>query len=336
MRAAILLFGFSLIVPVAVFGQSDKGAISGTVTDPAGAIVARATVQAKSVETGNVYKAVSSGAGKYAVAELPAGQYDISVAVPGLRAYEQKNIRVQAAKESPVDIRLQEGTQLSSLGEDTAAIAADIRRHAPPSGPTPRTFDERPDLSGVWWTPVVVDPGKPEWLPFAQKTAAQRAENNRKDSPQARCLPSAVLRLGPLFEFVQSKSMAVLISDDDSPGFHQIYLDGRGHPADPDPAWYGHSIGRWEGDTLVVDRVNFHDAVWLDQDAHPHTEKLHVVERYRRPDLGHLEAEITVEDPGVLAKPWTFKRVSDLARNEEIREFMCTENNKDVSHMLGK
>jgi hypothetical protein len=336
MRPAIFLFGLSLIIPVVGFGQSDRGAIAGTVLDPAGAIVAKATVQAKSVETGTVYKGASMATGKYKIAELPAGQYDITVAVPGLRAYEQKNIRVQAAKESSLDIRLQEGTQLSSLGEDTLAIAADMRRHAPPSGPIPRTSDGKPDFSGVWWTPVVVDPGKPEWLPFADKIAGERRDNNRKDSPQARCLPSALLRLGPLYEFVQSKAVMVVISDDDSPGFHQIYLDGRAHPKDPDPAWYGHNIGHWEDDTLVVDRVNFYDGVWLDQDAHPHTDKLHVIERYRRPDLGHLEAQITVEDPGILAKPWTYKRMSDLAPNEEIREFMCTENNKDVPHMLGK
>src|SRR5579864_4177612 len=197
MRSAKFLFGLSLILPVVAFGESDRGTIAGTVSNPAGASAARVTVQAKNVETGNVYKAVSMGTGKYTLAELPAGQYDISVAVPGLRPYEQKNVRVQPAKESAVDIRLQEGTQLSSLGEDSLAIAADMRRHAPPAGPTPRTADGKPDLSGVWWTPVVVDPGKPEWLPFAQKVAGERAASNRKDSPQARCLPSAVLRLGP-------------------------------------------------------------------------------------------------------------------------------------------
>jgi hypothetical protein len=183
---------------------------------------------------------------------------------------------------------------------------------------------------------VTVVPGKPEWLPVAQETANQRQANNRIDSPQLRCLPSGVLRRGPLIEFVQSTAFLIEISDDDSPGFHQIYLDGRGHPKEPDPLWYGDSIGRWEGDTLVVDRVNFTDEVWLDQQAHPHTDKLHVIERYRRPDLGHLEAEITVEDPGVLARPWTFKRVSDLAPKELLREFICDENNSDLSHLVRK
>jgi hypothetical protein len=77
-----------------------------------------------------------------------------------------------------------------------------------------------------------------------------------------------VTRIGPLYQFVQSKDYLVMISDDDSPGFHQIYLDGRPHPKEPDPQWYGHSIGHWEGDTLVVDRVNFEEQVWLDQESH--------------------------------------------------------------------
>ena len=166
--------------------------------------------------------------------------------------------------------------------------------------------------------------------------ASQRAANNRKDSPQVRCLPAPVLRRGPLVEFVQSRATIVEISDDDSPGFHHIYLAGHEHPKDPDLLWHGDSVGHWDGDTLVVDRVNFVDDVWLDQDAHPHSDKLHVIERYRRPDLGHLEAEITVEDPGVLARPYTFKRVAELAPKEEIREFICPENNSDLQHLVGR
>jgi hypothetical protein len=85
-----------------------------------------------------------------------------------------------------------------------------------------------------------------------------------------------------------------------------------------------------------VDRVAFNDTVWLDQEMHPHTDKLHVIERYRRPDVGHLEAEVTVEDPGTVAKPYTIKRVSELAPTEEIYEFICPENNRDLPHMIGK
>jgi len=316
------------------FGQ-DKGSITGTVLDPFGRIEPHATLQAKNTATGAMAKATTMANGAYTIADLAAGIYDVSANVPGIRPFEQMGIMVQAGKAATLNIRMQEGTQLSTLGEDTEAILADAKKHNPPSGPTPRTMDGKPDLSGVWWSPAMTDPGKPEWTAHAVAVARERQANNRKDSPQAHCLPSAVTRRGPLYEFVQSKDIIVEISDDDSPGFHQIYV-GAAHPREPDPLWYGDSVAHWEGDTLVVDRVNFEDAVWLDQDAHPHSDKLHIVERISRPDLGHLETEITVEDPAVLAKPWTFKRRSELAAGHHIREFMCTENNRDLEHLVGK
>jgi hypothetical protein len=313
--------------------QAQNGSVSGTVHYPAGPPYSGATVQAKSAS--GTYKGTSSTTGKYTIPDVPPGTYDVSVNIGGLRGFEKKGVSVQSAKATDLDIRLEEGTQLSTLGEDPLAIAANLKRHSPPSGPTPRTQDGKPDLSGVWWSPRTTDPGTPEFLPAAEAVARQRREMNNRESPQARCQPSGVTRLGPLYEFVQSKAFLVIISDDDSPGFHQVYLDGRNHPKDPNPAWYGHNIGRWDGDTLVIDRVAFDERVWLDQAGHPHSDKLHVIERYHRPDLGHLEVEITVDDPGVLAKPWVTKRVSDLA-NEEISEFICTENNRDLVHLVGK
>jgi len=330
-------FAVSVVLFAATaFGQSDKGALQGTVSDPIGVALANAPVQAKNVDTGTIYKATSTAKGSYSIADLPAGKYDVTVAIGGLKPFDRKGVAVLAAKTQQLNIRMEETTQLSTLGEDSLAIAADARKHAPPSGPTPRTADGKPDLSGTWWSPRTVDPGKPEWLPFAETTAKERAANNRVDAPQARCLPSPVLRLGPVYAIVQSPGLMVEISDDDSPGFHQIYLDGRAHPNDPMPGWYGHNVGHWEGDTLVVDRIGFNERSWLDQESHPHSEKLHVVERYKRPDLGHLETEITVEDPAVLAKPYTTKRVSDLAPTEDIYEFICPENNRDVVHLVGK
>jgi hypothetical protein len=314
---------------------SPTGSITGTLFDSIGDPIDNNAVQAKNAQSGAVFKAATSASGKYTLADLPPGAYDISVSAPGLRPFDKKGVTVQASATASLDIRLGDTTQLNTLGEDRTHAIADMKRHTPPSGPTPRTYDGKPDLSGVWWRPSTVDPGKPEFLPAALAIQKQRVEANGKDSPQAHCLPSGPLRNGPLWEFVQNKDYLVYISDDESPGFHQIYLDGRGHPADPNPAWYGHSTGRWDGDTLVVDRVAFDDRVWLDQESHPHSDKLHVIERYHRPDLGHLEIEITVDDPGVLAKPWTQKRVADLA-HEEIFEFICTENNRDAAHLVGK
>jgi len=333
MRSLALSFCFSLLA-AAAFGQN-RGVITGSTSAPAGVVVAGATVLAKSAATGGLFRATSSAQGKYTIDNLPEGTYDITATAPILLPFSQKNVTVQAAKTLQLDIRFAEGTQLSTLGEDPTAVSADQQKHHPPSGPTPRAADGKPDFSGVWWSPDTVDPGKPEFLQWAQEVAKQRADNGRIDSPQTHCLPGAALRLGPVWEFVQSKDYLVEISDDDSPGFHQIYL-GRSHPEDPNPAWYGDSVGRWEGDTLVVDRVAFDDRVWLDQGAHPHTGKLHIVERYSRPDLGHMDVEITVDDPGTLAKPWTMKRRADLAPTERIYEFICGENNKDLQHFVQK
>jgi hypothetical protein len=333
MRSVIL--SFCLAAFALAQGTTPTGSISGTLYDSIGDPIDNNLVQAKNTESGTMFKATTSATGKYTLADLPAGSYEVSAAAPGLTAVTKKGVAVQQSQVASLDLRLGDTTQLNTLGEDRTHILADNKRVHPPSGPTPRTFDGKPDLSGVWWRARTVDPGKPEFLPAAVAITNQRKEVNNVDSPQAHCLPSGPLRNGPLWEFVQSKDFLVYISDDESPGFHQIYLDGRGHPADPNPAWYGHSIGRWDGDTLVVDRVAFDSRVWLDLDSHPHSDKLHIVERYRRPDLGHLEIEITVDDPGVLAKPWTQKRVADLA-NEEIFEFICTENNRDVQHLVGK
>jgi Carboxypeptidase regulatory-like domain len=331
------IFFITLIFGAIAFGQNDRGTIAGVVRDPWGVGLTEATVQAKNTQTGAMVKGVSGAGGKYTITDVAAGDYDVSVTVPAIRPFEKKGVAVTAAKTLELNIKLEETTQLSTLGEDSLGAIADRKRHNPPSGPAPRTVDGKPDLSGVWWSPTMVEPGKPEWLPGAQTVAKQRQDSNSLDSPQARCLPSPVTRLGPLFQFAQTKGFLVIISDDESPGFHQIHLDRSTHPKELDTdLWYGDSIGHWEADTLVVDRVGFNERVWLDPGSHPHSDALHVIERYRRPDLGHLEKEVTVEDPGVLAKPWTFKAVADLAAGEEIREFICAENNRDVPHMVGK
>lgn len=328
MRALLL----ASLLACSVWGQSS---LSGSVLDAGGVAVEAATVRARNTQTGATSTTVTARDGKYSFGSLTPGAYDVSITgVPAMTNFERKNVTV-GSKPEILEIRMDFNTQLGTLGEDRVNLAADARRHNPPSGPTPRTKDGKPDLSGVWWRPVDTDGGNPQFLPAAESVARERREHNNKDNPQVRCLPGAVLRFGPLFEMVQSDNYLVIINDDESPGFHQVYLNGR-HPEDPNPAWYGHNTARWDGDTLVVDRVAFDERIWLDQGAHPHSPKLHVVERYRRPDLGHLESEVTVDDPGVLAKPYTIKRTADLAQGYDIYEFICAENERDAPHMVGK
>jgi hypothetical protein len=318
-----------------VAAQTISGSITGVITDPSSVAVEGATVTATTNPSTGTYRAVSDKDGKYTLSGLLPSSYNLQATAAAMQTFDQKGLAVQAGQAVRLDIRMDFNTQLGTLGEDRVTAMADAKRHHPPAGPTPRTADGKPDLSGVWWSPRTTDTGLPKFLPSAEAVAKQRLDSNRKDSPQSRCLPSAVLRFGPLFELVQSKQFLIIINDDDYPGFHQVYLDGRPHPPDP-YSWYGHNTGHWEGDTLVVDRVGFNDQVWLDQDLHPHSDKLHIVDRYRRPDLGHLEIATTVDDPGIVMQPYTIKRSADLAPDQEIQEFICNENNQDVEHLVGK
>lgn len=329
-----LAFPIAFCVLASTIALAQNGTISGSVLKPSGESLPNAPIQARNAQ-GGTFKATSAGDGTYTLSNLPPGAYDVSVNLGGLRGFSQKGVSVSAGATVRLDIHMQEGTQLSTLGEDPLAIQANARLHKAPAGPAPLTADGKPDPSGVWWSPQTVDPGKPEWLPEAVAIAKQRADRNNMDSPQAHCLPPAATRLGPLYSLSLSRELMTETADDSFPGVRVIYI-GHQHPADPNPAWYGHNTGHWEGDTLVVDRVGFDPRVWLDQGAHPHSDKLHIIERYHRVDLGHLETEVTVEDPGVLAHPFTMKRVSELAAGMEISEFICTENERDGRHLIGK
>ena len=112
--------------------------------------------------------------------------------------------------------------------------------------------------------------------------------------------------------------------------YRQIFMDGRKHPADPNPTWYGDSVGHWEGDTLVVDTVGFNDKFWFDFVGHPHTEKLHTIERYTRTDLGTLKEDITIDDPGAYTRPFTHHASHRLVPGDELMEYICQENQQDT------
>jgi hypothetical protein len=170
-------------------------------------------------------------------------------------------------------------------------------------------------------------------LPWAE--AELKREGRAIENPTARCLPWGPLLDGPFpFKFVQSPSVIVVLIEDIF-SYRQIFLDGRGHPKDGDPTWMGHSMGRWEGDTLVVDSAGFNNKSWTPM-GRPHTDQLHIIERFRRIDAGHLDYEMTIDDPGTYVKPWTIKRASNLLVGDEIGEYICTENNQDVQHMIAK
>ena len=156
----------------------------------------------------------------------------------------------------------------------------------------------------------------------------ERKANDFRDMPSSFCLPGdAVPSVPLLYRVVQTPSLLVQLFELD-PHYRQVFLDGRGHPKDPDPTWMGHSTGTWDGDTLVIDSVGFNDKSWITFDNLPHTEMLHTIERYRRPDLAHLTVDLTIEDSGTFTKPVERHLTWELAPGEEILEYICTENNK--------
>jgi len=225
--------------------------------------------------------------------------------------------------------------------DEARTPAADARqagaRHAP------RSSDSRVDFSGIWSPDrnFIYDLHdalkKGDALPlqpWAEKVARERLS---KDDPEAQCLPAGVPRQAPYpWRILQTATHVFFLFEGNIHSYRQIFMDGRKHPDDPNPTWYGHSIGRWDGGTLVVDTVGFNDRFWFDFAGHPHTERLHIVERYRRPDFDHLEYEITVDDPGAYTRPFTLHGHSTYQYGEELMEYICNENNKDLEHIVGK
>ncbi|MCU1337579.1 MAG: hypothetical protein JWO19_3160 [Bryobacterales bacterium] len=207
-----------------------------------------------------------------------------------------------------------------------------------PAGPTPRMPDRKVDLSGVW-TPGLsfTQMGQVPLQPWAAEVLKQRRDTLSKDDPEGHCLPAGVPRISPFLQkFVQTPTLLVILDEGNIHSYRQVFLDGRPHLDDPGPLWMGDSIGKWDGDTLVVDTINLNDKTWLNGQGVPHSEDLHVVERFRRPDLGHLEIEITMEDAKTFTKPHTFTRTYLLRPTWEIQEYVCNEFNVDADHLVGK
>ena len=317
------------------------GTISGTITDPDGRPVPRIAVQAANLAAKAVYRATSSEVGEYSIPQLPAGTYQVTAQVSpvAFQPFVRENLRITPGQTVKLDIRLEEGIALNTLGDgrDFSAARAGRARIVPPTGAAPRMTDGKPDLSGFWVAGGVSDLGAPEFEDWAEALYRKHLADDLKDAPTAHCWPSGIVWAATMAtpqRAVQSPGLLVMFSEGQLP--RQIFLDGRSHPSDPSPTWLGHSVGRWDEDTLVVDTVGLNDKTWLDMSGHPHTEKLHVVERYRRPDLGHMELELTVEDSGALKKPWIIKRAYILSQNDDVMEAVCTENEKDAQHVFAK
>ena len=226
------------------------------------------------------------------------------------------------------------------------------------AAPTPRSADGHPDLAGLWEfgtggssdylagvriPPEILDiaaglkaplPSRP----WARDLRKAREADNGKDDPGGKCLPMGVLQehTHPFPRKVVQVPGLVVILNERSNDFRQIFTDGRPLPVDPQPSFNGYSSGKWDGDTLIVQTIGFREDTWADVAGNPITESAKVTERFRRPNYGSLEIEFTVDDPKAYTAPWTVKLQQHIKLDTDLLEYVCLENQKDLPHLVGK
>ena len=251
------LGGILLLASVPLVAQG-LATVAGTVKNPDGEAIAKASVQLKNTGTGAVFTATSSTRGAYSIGQVPAGTYDLTVPFPCClyNTFAQRGIPIAAGQTLQLNLPVGWGMNLGTVIDDPVTILNDMRdKGGVPPGPAPRGVDGKPDLSGLWAN--VFDGAQsppPPLLPAALEVFRKNAANIRKDAPGNFCLPNSALPITLPFpyKFIQTPKVIVMLQEFDNPGYRQIFLDGRPHPKDWNPAWLGHSTGKWEDRKSVV------------------------------------------------------------------------------------
>jgi Carboxypeptidase regulatory-like domain len=345
--AVVLLFRRLAILLVcagglgnAGFAQGSLGSITGRLVDPNGAVITNleaVPVSMQNKATNEVKSVPLPPSGVFTISGLAPGAYDLLIPIGCcmFTRYEQQGITIAAGKELRIDLPVTWGMNLGTIGDDPVQLANDMRASAGDvSGPTPRMPDGKVDFSG-FWANIPAPPGKGPRLPPMQPWAAEMAQQLQKLNTQnagVYCLPQHAVPVAIFpYKVIQARDVLVSITEFFTPGWRQVFLDGRPHPpADEwNPAWHGHSVGHWDGDTLVIDTVGFNEVT---AGFGVHSEKLHVIERWQRPDRGRLEIEIIATDAEAWTGEYTFSFAAGLAPNQEVLEFICAENNQDILH----
>jgi hypothetical protein len=214
------------------------------------------------------------------------------------------------------------------------------------SAPAPKMADGMPDISGLWEPAEILigdmaknlKPGSVPFQPWAEELYKKRRATESKDDPTGWCVPGGVPRnnLVPYPYKIFNLPGEVVILYEAVQSYRQIFTDGRDFPKSPNPAWLGYSVGHWDANSFVVETQGFNDNVWLDNYGKPATENLKVTERFIRKDFGHMDIEITINDPKAYTKPWSIVQPLRLLADTDLLEYICVENNKDVEHLVGK
>jgi len=172
--------------------------------------------------------------------------------------------------------------------------------------------------------------------PWAEAIFSERTRNFTRDMPSAHCLPHGIPEGMMLDTFkILHSAGTTLVLFEEGPRFRQIFTDGRSHPQEMNPAWFGYSVGKWEGDTLVVDTQGLNDQSWLDPAGHPHSDQIRIIERFQRKNLGQMDVELTFEDPVAYREPWSATLRFELDPDTELIENVC-ENEKDREHLVAR
>ena len=204
------------------------------------------------------------------------------------------------------------------------------------TGPVPRV-NGKPDLSGIWSGAgpmyrfnIAQDLETKDVQPWAEALFLQRVRESRKDSPLAKCMPVSLPyhQFFNLTRIVQIPALMVILHESPNSPNRTVFTDGRELPKDPNPAYMGYSVGKWEGDTMVVTTAGFNDKGWLDNGGKPATDQLKVTERFIRKDFGNMDIEITIDDPKAYTKPWTVTQPLAFQADTELLEYICNENNR--------
>jgi hypothetical protein len=211
-----------------------------------------------------------------------------------------------------------------------------------PTGPAPRLPNGKPDFTGVWDHPYVNNMSNSNRNPVIQKGAGelpytpaglaniQAYDPEKNGDYTGMCMPFGLTRSmnSPYPIQIMQTDRHVAFLFEQSTWFHAVPFRSE-HPAQIEPAWFGNSIAKWDGDTLIVDTIGFNGFTRLDTRGNPHSDKLHVVQTFRHTDAGHIAYTITIEDPVYYTKPWTNERTFTLSNNELI-EYSCEENNRSL------
>lgn len=232
------------------------------------------------------------------------------------------------------------------VNQKTAGIPRTADGKPDLSAPAPRTKEGNADIAGLWQVNGIyigdiakdLKPAEVPFQPWAAELYKHRRETESKEDPTGYCIPGGVPRSDAVpypFKIFTTPGVAVILYEAVH-SYRQIFTDGREIPKDAQPTWMGYSIGHWEKNGLVVETAGFNNQGWIDNWGKPATDALHVTERFERRDFGHMDLKITVDDPKAYTKPWSVTLPVVLQPDDELIEYICGENNKDIGHLVGK